>query len=306
MSEPQLVVMAAGIGSRYGGLKQIEPVGPSGELIIDYAIYAAIEVGFSKVIFIIRKEFEEIFRQKVSGAIEGRVETAYVFQEMDNLPAGLHAPRDRTKPWGTGHAVLCVADAVGDNFAVINADDFYGRESFRALYDYLKSARDDNSLYDFSTVGFVLDKTLTEYGHVARGICTAGDDDLLSTVVERTMIRKFPDAVVKYSEDGGENWTDIRSDSIVSMNMWGFTPGVFAELRQRFIKFFENNSSAAKTEFYVPTVVNELVQEGKAKVKILHTDEQWFGVTYKEDTPMVKQAVRQRIDSGHYPENLWG
>ncbi len=302
---PQLVVMAAGIGSRYGGLKQIDPIGPSGEIVIDYAVYDAIQAGFDKVIFIIRKEIEDAFRDKVGKTIESRIETEYVFQELDDLPAGFSPPADRTKPWGTGHAVLAARNAISAPFAVINADDFYGAASFQAIADYLRSAEDVGGVYDFSMVGFVLDNTLTEHGHVARGVCTADDDGYLVSTVERTMIQRFgPD--VKYSEDGGETWTAIPAGSVVSMNMWGFTPGFLAELEAGFAEFLAERIQEPKAEIFIPTVVNSLIQASRAKVKVLPTTEKWLGVTYQADKPLVIKAIREKVDQGTYPESLWG
>ena len=303
MQEPQLVVMAAGIGSRYGGLKQIDPVGPSGEIVLDYAVYDALKAGFKKVVFIVRKDIEQAFRQSVGKAVEKRVETAYVCQELDKLPPGLAPPAGRTKPWGTGHAVLCAKDAITAPFAAINADDFYGAHSFKILCDYLAKAKDRPGNYDCCMVGFVLDNTLTEHGHVARGVCTTTPDGLLSSIVERTKIRRFG-RVVRYAE-GDDNWVDIPADSVVSMNMWGFTPGILAELECRFASFFERNVDNPKAEYFLPSVVNELIQESKAEVKILRTDSRWIGVTYKEDKPKVKQAIREMVDQGVYPERLW-
>lgn len=305
MAEPQLVVMAAGIGSRYGGLKQIDPVGPSGEIVLDYAIYDAIRAGFKKVVFIIRKEIEEAFREKLGNTIEKRIETAYVFQELDNLPVDFAGgiPEGRTKPWGTAHAVLCAKDAVTAPCAVINADDFYGPDSFRTLSEYLRKAEDKDSLCDFSMVGFVLNNTLTEHGHVARGICSPTPDGFLENVVERTNIQRFGQAV-RFTEDG-ENWTDIDAGSIVSMNFWGLTPSVFAELETRFTRFLEANGENLKAEFFIPTVINNMIQEGLARVKILPTTDSWFGVTYPQDKPKLKQEIRNKVAAGEYPEKLW-
>jgi len=302
MAGPQLVVMAAGIGSRYGGLKQIDPVGPSGEIVIDYAIHDALKAGFDKVVFIIRRDIEEAFRRKVGRAIEQRVETAYVFQELDDLPGSFEVPAGRTKPWGTAHAVLCAKDVVTAPFAAINADDFYGPGAFRILAESLRNA-EDSDVYDYCMVGYRLGNTLTEHGHVARGVCTASAGGFLAEVVERTKIRRFGDAV-KYTEDG-ENWIEIPADSTVSMNMWGFTPSVFAELESRFRRFLEKNINEPREEFFVPTVVNELVQEARARVRILPTDEKWLGVTYQQDKPRVKEAILAMVRNGDYPERLW-
>ena len=304
MAEPLLVVMAAGIGSRYGGLKQIEPVGPSGEIIVDYAVYDAIKAGFKKVVFIIREEIEEDFLEVVGDAVARHVETVYAYQELDKLPAGLALPEDRTKPWGTAHALYCAKGVVDQPFAAINADDYYGPGAFQVLYDHLKAAKDTNGVYDYSMVGYVLKNTLTEYGHVARGVCTATADECLASVVERTKIKKFDDRV-KYTEDD-ENWVEISGDSVVSMNMWGFTPGLLDEFETRFRTFFETRVDNPKAEYYLPTLVNDLIHEGRARVKVLHSDERWFGVTYREDKPIVEKFIREKTDQGIYPESLWG
>ena len=304
MADMQLVVMAAGIGSRYGGLKQIDPVGPSGEIVLDYAVYDALRAGFTRVVFIIRKDIEEVFRRKVGRRIEKHVDTAYVFQELDKLPAGFEVPPERVKPWGTGHAVLCAADQVDSPLAVINADDFYGKESFQVLGDYLSAARDSGGVYDFCMVAFILQNTLTDHGHVSRGICTAGENGELASIVERTRIEKF-DQAVRYTEDD-EHWHDLPADSIVSMNTWGFTPVFFDELRARFPAFLTENLQMPKAEYLMPAVVDALIREGKARVKVLRTDERWFGVTYPEDKPHVKAAIARVVDEGIYPESLWG
>ncbi|MBN1942364.1 MAG: nucleotidyltransferase [Phycisphaerae bacterium] len=306
MAKPQLVVMAAGIGSRYGGLKQIDPVGPSGEIIIDYSIYDARRAGFDKVIFIIRKDIEDVFRRKVGRAIEKQIDTAYVFQELDHLPAGFEnrLPADRVKPWGTGHALLCAAAAVSAPCAVINADDFYGAGSFQSLAKRLRGARDAAGRYDYCMVGFVLGNTLTDHGHVARGVCRVNSNGELVNVVERTRIEKDGPGA-RFSEDGGDTFTPIDPASVVSMNMWGFTPSIMAELNERFPKFLEANMNNPKAEFFIPTVVNELLAEKKAVVRVLPTDEAWLGVTYQEDRPAVQDAVRRKVRDGIYPENLW-
>lgn len=304
MAAPELVVMAAGIGSRYGGgVKQIDPVGPSGEIILDYAVYDALQAGFGKVIFVLSRKIIDDFRRGIGSAIEKRVDTAYVLQELDALPDGYSLPPDRAKPWGTAHAVLSAEDVVTKPFAVINADDFYGGTSFQVLGEYLASAQDKGGFYDYCMVGFVLRNTLTPHGHVARGICTVDHEGYLAKVVERTKIEQAGEGA-RYSEDG-ENWIDISADSIVSMNMWGFTPSFMAELAQRFPAFLDKNINTEKGEYFAPSVVNELVAEGKAKVKVLPTDEKWIGVTYKQDKASVIEAVAAKVAAGLYPESLW-
>jgi len=295
--------MAAGIGSRYGGLKQVDPVGPSGEIVIAYSVYDAIRAGFEKVIFIIRRDIEDLFRDKIGRTVEKHVETAYVFQDLDCLPPGFTCPADRVKPWGTGHALLCAVEEVTAPFAAINADDFYGSGSFEALAGHLREASDRQGKYDYCVVGYVLDRTLTEHGHVARGICTTAEGRLVD-IVERTCIRKFPGGV-KYTEDDG-TWTPIDPDSTVSMNMWGFTLSFLDELHNGFQEFCRTSLDAPKAEYYIPTAVNDLIRAEKAVVTVLPTDEQWYGVTYKKDKPALKEAISGMVAAGRYPRALWG
>jgi hypothetical protein len=303
--ELALIVLAAGIGSRYGGLKQADPVGPNGELIIDYSVYDALRAGFSKVVFVINAQIEAVFRERVGRTIEKNCETIYITQKVEDVPTDFQLPPDRHKPWGTAHATLACKDVVNTNFAVINADDLYGRSSYQALYGHLVQARDDADLYDFSMVGFELLNTLTEHGHVARGVCTVDDDGFLVEIHERTRIQQFG-PVAKYTTDG-ETWIEIPPDSVASMNMWGFTPGLFAELQERFPRFLqENSANLEKAEFYLPVVMGDLLQEGKARVKVLPTKDRWFGVTYQQDRPRVKQGIQDLIRQGVYPPNLWG
>ncbi|HID87302.1 MAG TPA: nucleotidyltransferase [Anaerolineae bacterium] len=305
MVQPALVVMAAGIGRRYGGLKQIDPIGPNGEIIIDYSIYDALKAGFGKVVFVIREDLEEAFRERVGNTIERQCETAYVFQRLEDVPAGFQVPPERQKPWGTGHALLCCKDEVASPFAVINADDFYGRSSYQILCDYLEHAQDRDGIYDYCMVGYVLENTLTEHGHVARGVCTVSQDGYLVEIHERRRIERFGE-VVKYTEDG-EHWVEIPRGTVVSMNMWGFTPSLFPELEARFPQFLQKNSdNIQEAEYFLPDVVNDLLEEGKARVRVLQTDEQWVGVTYQQDKPRVKRVIRELIRRGVYPENLWG
>jgi hypothetical protein len=298
-----LLVMAAGIGSRYGGLKQIDPVGPNGEIIIDYSIYDAIRAGFGKVVFVIRRDIEQAFREKVGRTIESQIDTRYVFQQLDAaLPEGFTPPADRVKPWGTGHAVLCAADEIDEPFCVINADDFYGRGTFATMGEYLRTAG-DGERYDYSMVGFILANTLTDHGYVSRGVCEIADGHL-QTVVERTRIERTADGA-RYSDDGGETWQTIDPASIVSMNFWGFTPSLFGELRTRFAAFLGEHGQQLKAEFFIPTVVNELIHADQATVTVLRSAEQWLGVTYPQDAPAVKAAIAARIAAGEYPSPLW-
>ncbi len=303
-SNPILVVMAAGIGTRYRGLKQIEPIGPTGEIILDYSIYDAIQAGFKKLVFIINRDIEEEFRSRIDQTIGRHCQAVYVYQELNNLPAGFEVPQGRKKPWGTGHAVMCSKDVVAAPFAVINADDFYGRSSFQALYAYLKETHVGARQYDFCMVGYTLENTLTEHGHVARGVCEIDEQGNLVNIYERIHIEKFSQSVM-YTEDD-TTWIELAADSVVSMNMWGFTPGLFVELQKRFSNFLSHNTAdLLHAEFFLPEVVNQLLDEKKAMVKVLPTQERWFGVTYKQDRITVKKAVLNLVHEGVYPQNMW-
>jgi hypothetical protein len=305
MSDPTLLVLAAGIGSRYGGLKQADPVGPNGELIIHYSVYDALRAGFGKVVFLIRRDIEEAFRERVGRDVERQVDVTYAFQELGNLPPGFAIPEGRVKPWGTGHAVLCCRDAVTTNFSAINADDFYGAESYRVLASYLRTAQDAADAHHYSMVGYVLSNTLSEHGHVARGVCQVGTDGYLQAIKERLHIEAFADGIKFQEEDGG--WTPVSAESVVSMNMWGFTPSFFDELAAHFPRFLaQSAANPLKAEFLLPDIVGELVQEGHTRVKVLPTPERWFGVTYQADRPLVQVAVRDLIAQGKYPSRLWG
>jgi len=303
MPSPALVIMAAGIGSRYGGLKQIDPVGPSGEIVIDYSMYDALRAGFSKIVFIIRRDIEKPFREKVGRAVEKRVDTEYVFQDLDSLPGGFTVPANRAKPWGTAHAVLCCKSRIKTPFAVINADDFYGPGAFRLLSGFLKDAGERDGIMDFCLIGYVLKNTLSEHGRVARGVCEAGPDGLLKSITELTTIQRVGNEI-KCAEDG-KTWSVLEPDCLVSMNCWGYTTGLFKELETRFPYFLEKNISAPKAEFYLSTVTGEMVRDGKARVRVLPTTEKWYGITYQEDKPMVLQSIRGLVEQGLYPGNLW-
>ena len=296
--------MAAGMGSRYGGLKQIDPIGPNGEIIMDYSIYDALKVGFGKVVFVIKKDIEELFREKIGSRVERLVDTEYVFQRLVDDPKGFSVPPERVKPWGTAHAVMSSRNAVDRPFAVINADDFYSRHSFQVLHDYLKDVDEKVEPYSYCMVGFHIENTLTEHGHVARGVCAVGQDGCLKGIQERTRIQRFGNTA-KYTEDG-ETWIDIPYGSLVSMNTWGFTPSMFRELDESFPHFLlSNRDNILKAEFFLPAVVDKLISEGKANVKVLPCRERWYGVTYMEDKPVVRQALKELTLSGIYPENLW-
>jgi dTDP-glucose pyrophosphorylase len=298
MNSPTLLVLAAGMGSRYGGLKQIDPVGPGGETIIDYSIYDALRAGFGKLVFVIRKDIEEPFKQVVGARFEKRVAVEYVFQELDKLPPGFAVPAGRTKPWGTTHAILMAADAISEPFAVINADDFYGAEGYRVLAQHLQSGTPD-----YAMVGFVLRNTLSDFGSVSRGVCTLTDDGLLKDVVELTSIER--DGSHARNTDSAGLVTSLTGDEAVSMNMWGFIPRVFVQLREVFDEFLARNGTEMRSECYIPSAVNELVSSGQARVKILRTNDSWFGVTYRDDQPRVAESIRRHIHDGLYPEKLW-
>jgi dTDP-glucose pyrophosphorylase len=298
MTKPTLLVMAAGMGSRYGGLKQIDPVGPNGETIIDYSIYDAMRAGFGKLVFIIRHDIEAQFREIIGGRFEKRIAVEYVFQELDKLPPGFTVPPGRTKPWGTTHAILMAADAVREPFAAINADDFYGAEGYRLLAQHFASGS-----RDYAMVGFILRNTLSDFGSVARGVCRVDGDGLLQTVAELTKIERDGDAA-KNTDTAGQI-TRLTGDEAVSMNMWGFTPALFSQLQTGFAAFLKKSGMELKSENYIPSAVNELVVAGQARVKVLRTGDSWFGVTYREDRPRVVENIRQLIARGDYPEKLW-
>jgi UTP-glucose-1-phosphate uridylyltransferase len=297
-TSPTLLVLAAGMGSRYGGLKQIDPVGPSGETIIDYSIYDAIRAGFGKVVFVIRKDIEQPFKEIVCARFEKRIAIECVLQELDKLPPGCSVPAGRTKPWGTTHAILMAADNIKEPFAAINADDFYGAESYRALAQHLQSGTTD-----YAMVGFILRNTLSDFGTVARGVCRMNADGYLQNVVELMSIDRDADGVRNTDPTG--QVTRLTGDEPVSMNMWGFTPQVFELLRERFKTYLELKSAELKSECYIPSTVNDLVLAGQARVKVLRTNDSWFGVTYREDHPRVVESIRRLISHGLYPERLW-
>ena len=306
MAKPVLVVMAAGMGSRYGGLKQIDPVGSHGEAILDYSIYDAYEAGFRTAVIIIKEAIREDFMQTVGKRLEkSPMEIRYAYQELSKLPEGYSVPEGRTKPWGTSHAVLCGADAIGDApCAVINADDYYGRSAFRVIYDYLENAADGEK-FDYCMVGYELCKTVTDNGSVARGVCETNDAGLLTDIHERTRIEKYSGGI-HFTEDG-ENWVDLPQDVTVSMNFWGYTPSFLHQIRERFPAFLDKTLREAplKGEFYLPVLVSDLLAEGKASVRVLRSTDRWYGVTYAADKPGVVAALRQMTADGMYPDGLW-
>ncbi len=305
MDKPVLVIMAAGMGSRYGGLKQIDPVDAQGHIIMDFSMYDARKAGFEKVIFIIKRENEKDFREAVGDRISQYMEVSYVFQEAGNLPEGYGVPKGRVKPWGTGHAVLCCSGEIDGPFAVINADDYYGAEAFKLIYDYLASHQDDEK-YRYTMVGYKLGNTVTDNGHVARGICDMNERGELVAIHERTRIEK-QDGGIAYTEDEGATWVPVPEETIVSMNMWGFTSSILKELKGRFPAFLDRGleENPMKCEYFLPAVVSKLLAEEKAAVAVLKSADKWYGVTYKEDKPVVVAAIQKMKDEGLYPENLW-
>ncbi len=285
-----LVVMAAGMGSRFGGLKQMEPIGPNGEVILDFSVFDAAKAGFTKVVFVIKHAIEADFKEMVGKRIADKIKVEYVFQETDALPEGYTCPDDRVKPWGTAHAILCCKDVVKEPFAVVNADDYYGRSAFEKMADFLKTDSDD-----YCMVGFRLSNTLSENGYVARGVCETENGNL-ATVTERTKINSN----CEFTEDDGETWTSLSPDTVVSMNLWGFKPDLFSYIEDGFKNFLDKNINVPKSEYYLPSVVSELIEKGEKNVKLLVAEDKWYGVTYKEDKETVVNAIAQMFKSGMY------
>lgn len=299
--KPTLFVLAAGMGSRYGGLKQLDPLGPNGETIMDYSVFDALRAGFGKVVFVIRKDFEDDFRKKILSKYENHIPVSVVFQSLDALPEGYVCPADRTKPWGTNHAVLMGKNVIDEPFAVINADDFYGRDAFEVIAKEL--SRDHDKKGDYCMVGFKVGNTVTENGSVSRGVCSTVDG-LLSSVVERTAITCEPDGTIVYADDNGEK---VQLDPVtpVSMNLWGFTPDYFDFSEREFKKFLDEKLNAPKSEYYIPSAVDTLIKSGEATVKVLDTDSKWFGVTYAADRDGVVAKLAELHRQGAYPEKLF-
>lgn len=304
--KPVLVVMAAGMGSRYGGLKQIDPVGTRGEAILDFSLFDAHQAGFDTAVIIIKEAIRKDFMDTVGKRLEkSPMEIRYAYQELDKLPEGYTVPEGRTKPWGTCHAVLCAREQIGDApFAVINADDYYGKSAFRVIYDALSKAQ-DGERYDYCMVGYQLGNTVTENGSVARGICETDSNHNLTNVVERTRIEKYAGGI-HFTEDG-ENWTDVPAETVVSMNMWGYTPSFLKEIENGFPGFLDQEAkeNPAKAEFFLPMLVGRLLKENKAAVKVLESPDKWYGVTYAADKPQVVAALRSMTEQGLYPDGLW-
>ena len=306
MNKPVLVVMAAGMGSRYGGLKQLDPIDENGHVILDYSVYDAHRAGFDTVIFVIKPEIEEIFREKIGNRIEKVMQVKYVFQKADDLPEGYAVPEGRAKPWGTAQAVLAARHEVDGPFAVINADDYYGPEGFEEVYNYLLHHPDAPGMYEYAMVGYLLKNTVTENGSVARGVCTETASGYLHSVVERTKIIKG-ERCPQYTEDDGKTWNDLCEDDIVSMNLWGFQKSYLEEAWAGFPAFLDQAiaENPLKGEYYLPAVVSSLLSQHKARVKVLRSNDKWYGVTYKEDKPGVMAALADLREKGLYPEKLW-
>ncbi len=307
--KPVLLILAAGMGSRYGGLKQIDPVGPNGEVIIDYSLYDAKKAGFEDVYFIIKHEIEKDFKKIIENGAGKHMNVHYVFQELTDIPEGYSVPEGRIKPWGTAHAIFSARNDINSPFAVINADDYYGPEGFKQIFNYLSQAEEDEKncgLHRYCMVGYKIKNTVTENGSVARGICEQDNNSFMTKVTERTNIEKKEDGIA-YTEDEGKTWVYVNEETLVSMNMFGFTSSVLQEFSMKFPaaldKILKNNP--LKGEIYMPTFVSELIEDGKATVKLLPTSDKWYGVTYKEDKPMVITAMREKIAKGLYPEKLW-
>ena len=306
MNKPVLVVMAAGMGSRFGGLKQLEPIDDNGHVILDYSVYDAHRAGFDTVVFVIKPEIEKDFREKVGERMSKVMDVKYVFQLSDDLPEGYAVPEGRVKPWGTAQAVLAARHVVDGPFAVINADDYYGPEGFEEIYNYLIHHPDGNGLYEYAMVGYLLKNTLTENGSVARGVCTETASGYLHSVVERTKIFKGEKCPV-YTEDDGTTWHELSDDDVVSMNLWGFQKSYLEEAWTGFPAFLDKAiaENPLKGEYYLPSVVSSLLSQHKARVKVLRSNDRWYGVTYKEDKPGVTDALRELREKGLYPEKLW-
>ena len=306
MKKPVLVVMAAGMGSRYGGLKQIDPVDKEGHIIMDFSIYDAVQAGFQKVVFIIKKENEADFRSAIGDRLSNQLEVSYVFQDLHNIPEGYEVPEGRVKPWGTGHAVLSCINEIDGPFVVINADDYYGSHAFKMAYDFLTENQDKDGIYQYMMVGYKLENTLTDNGHVARGVCVTDEEGFLKDINERTHIEKR-DGGAAYTEDDGATWTELPMDATVSMNMWGFTRSILDEIKAEFPAFLEKGlkENPMKCEYFLPSVVSNLLESERATVQVLESEDKWYGVTYKEDKPVVVAAVQALKDEGLYPQKLW-
>jgi hypothetical protein len=298
--KPTLLVLAAGMGTRYGGNKQLDEVGPSGETIIDYSIYDAIRAGFGKIVFVIRRDIEEQVKERFVKKLKGKIKVDYVFQEISNLPEGVKVSAERNKPWGTSHAILVTAEKIREPFGVINADDYYGVESFRILRDFLVNDNDPNS---YCIVGYKMKNTLSDHGHVNRGVCRVGADGLLKNIVETRQIEKTPEGAK--APDGSGNFEKFTGEEVVSMNLWGFKPSCFGFLGEEFRNFIDQNGMDLKAELDIPTSIDKFVKSGEITIKILMSNERWFGVTYRDDKPFVVNSLNNMIREGIYPSNIY-
>lgn len=305
MNKPVLVIMAAGMGSRYGGLKQIDPVDKEGHIIIDFSMYDAKRAGFEKAVFIIKEENEADFRRAIGDRVSEYMEVEYAYQKLENLPEGYQIPEGRVKPWGTAHAVLSCIEQVDGPFAVINADDYYGVEAFQLIYDYLTTHQDDEK-YRYTMVGYLLGNTITDNGYVSRGICVMNEQRELVSVTERTRIEKRDEGIA-FSEDEGATWTQLPAETVVSLNMWGFTRSILEEIKAGFPAFLEEGLKVnpMKCEYFLPSVVSRLIAEDRASVTVLKSHDKWYGITYKEDKPVIVKALQKMKDTGIYPQDLW-
>lgn len=302
MKDPILVVLAAGMGSRYGGLKQIDPIGPNGEIILELSAFDAIQAGFKKIVFIIKHEIETDFKEAIGNKLSQYCDVEYVFQDINKLPEGCVVPEGRVKPWGTAHAIMCCKDVIDAPFAVINADDYYGQSAFKTLYEFLTTSTDDN---EYAMVGYRLGNTVSEYGSVARGVCNYADGKL-TNVRELTKIEVHGDKI-EHTLDEGKTWEELPADSLVSMNMWGFKANVISKFESRFMDFFKNEvpENTMKSEYFIPMEVGRMLRNNEVVVKMLSSNDKWYGVTYQEDKPMVKEGIAKLIEAGKYPQPLW-
>ncbi len=299
--KPTLLILAAGLGSRYGGVKQMDKVGPSGESIIDYSIYDAIRAGFGKVVFVINKAIEADFKEVFEPKLKGQIQTEYVIQSIDNIPSGYSVPEGRLKPWGTAHAILVAKDIINEPFAVINADDYYGVDSYKTVFEFFKNR--ESEIPEYSMVGFQLENTITDFGTVSRGICKTDNENYLTDVLECTNIQRV-NGIIGY-HDNDSNWIELDGKTTVSMNVWAFKPDIFKFIEEGFKKFLSENVKNIKAEYYIPTIITDLIQTNRAKIKVLESTDQWFGVTYQQDRPFVVESIAKLVKSKVYPEKLW-
>ncbi len=297
--KPTLVILAAGMGSRYGGLKQLDEVGPGGEAIIDYSLYDAIRAGFAKVVFVIRKDFEAAFKDTFNPRLEDRIAVEYVYQSIDKIPAGFEINPEREKPWGTGHALLMAEEVVNEPMAVINADDFYGRQAYKVMAEFLTKSVDE---YEYSMIGYNVGNTLSEFGMVSRGVCNTDKNGNLTSIVERLKIKKEDDSIYFYEN---EERFPLEDNTPVSMNFWGLKPSVFKYLHKGFREFLSTHGTKLKAEYFIPLLINDLIQTRKARTRVLKSDSFWFGITYREDKPFVQEKIESLVKRGEYPASLW-